>query len=330
VTNLSKNPEWSVPPQLEGNKMVTLADLKKNRTTDFSKLTKALESTGQKESGDDSFWRLERDKAGNGSATIRFLPAFPGNETFPADELPWVKKYSHSFQGPTGRWYIEDCRSTIGEDDPVNDANRELWKGSEKDKEVARNQKRKLAYICQILVVSDPKKPENNGKVFFYKFGKKIFDKIMDAAKPTFEDEKPVNVFDLWEGANFKLRIKTVEGYPNYDSSAFEAPGQVAEDDSDILEIVKQQKPLAPFVDPKNFKSYEELEKKFKSVMSAATGNTKKAEDIAKEMAEASLAPKTQTEKPKVEVPTAEKPKVERPAADEDDIDAFFASIDND
>lgn len=259
--------------------MATLADLKKRRGTDFNKLTKALEKTNnQNNSDDEGFWKLERDSAGNGSAVIRFLAAHE------SDDLPWVLIKSHSFQASTGRWYIENCRSTINEPDPVVEQNNVLWKGSEADKKQASAQKIKSNYIAQILVVSDPKHPENNGKVFFYKFGKKIFSKIMDAAKPTFEDEEPVNVFDYWEGANFKLRVKTVEGFPNYDSSLFESPSAISDDEDEILEIVNKQKSLGKFIDPSNFKSYDELKKKLESVQTASSATTKKAEDIAKEM----------------------------------------------
>jgi hypothetical protein len=306
--------------------MATLADLRKRRTTDFDKLTKALENTNnQGSNNDEGFWKLERDKAGNGSAVIRFLPAYAGEDAGEADELPYVVMYSHSFQGPTGRWYIENCRSTLKQEDPVNDMNRLLWKGSDEDKKQASAQKRRTAYICQILVVSDPKNPDNNGKVFFYKFGKKIFDKIMDAARPTFEDEKPMNPFDLWEGANFKLRIKTVDGFPNYDASVFDSPSPIAEDDEDILKIVNQQKSLQRFLDPSNFKSYEELEKKLKSVLSKDQPSTKKAEDIAKEM----RGEKTTEAGEKVkEIVKSEEPKTTADVGSgDDDIDDFFKSI---
>lgn len=244
---------------------MSLADLKKSRSLDFGSITKAL--TKSTESGykndDDDYFKLTRDKAGNGSAVIRFMPAAQG------DDLPWVQIYSHGFQGPTGKWYIENCLSTLGQDDPVNVANRVLWQGSEKDKEQARKQKRKLKYIANVYVVSDPGNRENEGKVMKFSFGKKIFEKILEKVQPTFEDEKPVNVFDLWEGANFKLRMRQVEGYPNYDQSAFADPSAIAETDEEILEIVKLQQPLAELVDPKKFKSYQELETKFKTIMSA-------------------------------------------------------------
>lgn len=304
--------------------MATLADLKKRRNKDFDKLTKALENTNnQGSNNDDGFWKLERDKAGNGSAVIRFLPAYCEADAGEADELPYVVMYSHSFQGPTGRWYIENCRSTIKQDDPVNDLNRQLWKGTDEDKKQASAQKRRTAYICQILVVSDPKNPDNNGKVFFYKFGKKIFDKIMDAARPTFEDEKPMNPFDLWEGANFKLRIKTVDGFPNYDASTFESPSPLAEDEDDILAVVNQQKSLQKFIDPSNFKSYEELDKKLKSVLSKDQPSTKKAEDIAKEM----RGEATQKAVEKVVEEVKKEDVKASPDTGDEDIDDFFKNL---
>lgn len=308
--------------------MTTLADLKKRRSTDFSKLTKALEETNSYgDNQDDQFWKLERDKAGNGSATIRFLPAYAGEDATEADELPWVIVYSHSFQGPTGKWYIENCLSTLKKEDPVNEMNRILWKGTDADKAQAKNQKRKTSYISQILVINDSKNPDNNGKVFFFKFGKKIFDKIMDAAKPTFEDDEPVNVFDLWEGANFKLRVKTVDTYPNYDNSVFDKPSAIADDDNEILEIVNQQKSLHQFVDGTNttkFKTYEELEKKLKTVLSNESGSTKRAEEIAQEMREE--ARKAQTT-PEQEVETVSVGREETSIAD-DDIDEDFFKMD--
>ena len=313
---------------------ITLADLRKNRgTSDFNKITKALVDSDKNQSSNDDdsmFWKPTRDKAGNGTAEIRFLPAYQGEDAVAADELPWVKVYSHSFQGPSGRWYIENCRSTIGEDDPVLVMNRELYKGGEEEKKQAKAQKRKLAYISQIKVVSDPANPDNNGKVFFFKYGKKIFEKIMDKAKPTFEDEKPVNVFDLWEGANFKLRIKQVDGFPNYDSSEFKTPGPVASSDEDILEVVNQQKSLGQFVDPSKFKSYEELEKKMKSVLNPNSSSTRRAEDIAQEMRQEATARATSAPAP---APVQEKVSTPAPvakSADEDDMDDFFANLGND
>jgi len=250
--------------------------LRKMRNSDFGKISNAFEKDGgeSKSYKDDRFWRLEGDKAGNGTAVIRFLPRHP------QDELPWVKVWSHGFQGPTGKWYIENSLTTIGQDDPVSELNSRLWNsGIEADKEVARKQKRKLAYIANVLIVSDPKNPANEGKVMLFKFGKKIFEKIMDKARPTFEDEEPVNVFDLWEGANFKLRMRKVEGYPNYDQSSFADKAPVAPSDEEILNVVNSQHRLGEFLEPSNFKTYEELSRKLQSVLNAAAVPAAKATD---------------------------------------------------
>jgi len=246
-----------------------ITTLRKMRNTDFGKISTEFNKIANPQSEsksyqDDRFWKLEADKAGNATATIRFLPRAEG------DELPWVRVFNHGFQGPTGKWYIENSLTTIGENDPVGELNSRLWNtGNDADKEVARKQKRRLQYIANVLIVSDPKHPENEGQVRLYKFGKKIFDKIMDKARPTFEDETPVNVFDLWEGADFKLRQRKVEGYPNYDQSVFNAPAPVSEDEEEILKVVNAQHKLAEFIDKKNFKTYEELSRKLVSVLNS-------------------------------------------------------------
>lgn len=257
--------------------------LRKMRTSDFGQISQAFDKianpqTETKSYADDRFWRLEGDKAGNGTATIRFLPRVEG------DDLPWVRIFSHGFQGPTGKWYIENSLTTLGENDPVGELNTQLWNsGSEANKEIARKQKRKLSFIANILVVSDPKHPENEGKVFLFKFGKKIFDKIMDKARPTFEDEKPVNVFDLWEGANFKLRMRKKDGYANYDESVFTEPNAVSDDEQELLKIVSAQHKLSEFTDRKNFKSYDELKKKLNDVLSGDAFASKSAAEIAED-----------------------------------------------
>jgi hypothetical protein len=255
--------------------------LRKMRNSDFGKISSEFEKISNpdtKSYQDNRFWKLEPDKAGNGSATIRFLPRTEG------DELPWVKLFSHGFQGPTGKWYIENSLTTIGENDPVGELNSRLWNtGNESDKETARKQKRKLSYVANVLVVSDPKHPENEGKVFLFKFGKKIFDKIMDKARPTFEDETPVNVFDLWEGADFKLRMRKVDGYPNYDQSTFLEPAAITEDEEKLLSIVNSQHKLSEFLDRKNFKTYEELSRKLASVLDGGGSSTPTAASIAED-----------------------------------------------
>ena len=230
------------------------------------KLVKEVEKMNTGSGGaDERFWKPEMDKTGVGSAIIRFLPAPEG------EELPWVKMYSHAFQG-NGGWYIENSLTTIGQKDPVSEHNRELWNsGSDKDKETVRKQKRKLSYYSNIYVIKDPAHPENEGKVFLYKYGKKIFDKIKDVMQPTFEDEKPVNPFDLWEGANFKLRIRQVEGYRNYDKSEFDGNTPLDENEDKLEAIWKQTHSLAAFLDPSNFKSYDELKTKLNTVLGSGT-----------------------------------------------------------
>ena len=212
---------------------------------------------------DERLWKPELDKSGNGYAVIRFLPAPKG------EELPWAKVWNHAFQGPTGQWYIENSLTTIGQKDPVSEYNSTLWNtGLESDKEIARKQKRKLQYFSNIYVVSDSKHPENEGKVFLFRYGKKIFDKIMAAMQPEFEDETPINPFDFWEGSNFKLKIRKVDGYWNYDKSEFEAKSALFDNDAKIEEVWKTAYPLAEFTANSNFKSYEELKTRLDAVLS--------------------------------------------------------------
>jgi len=226
------------------------------------KLVKEVEKMNTGSGGaDERFWKPEMDKTGVGSAIIRFLPAPEG------EELPWVKMYAHAFQGPGG-WYIENSLTTIGQKDPVSEHNRELWNsGSDKDKETVRKQKRKLSYYSNIYVVKDPAHPENEGKVFLFKFGKKIFDKILNAMQPEFEDEEPINPFDFWGGANFRLKIRKVEGYWNYDKSEFDSPSSLLDDDDALEALWKKEYSLSAIVAPDQFKSYEDLEKRLKYVL---------------------------------------------------------------
>ena len=256
---------------------MSFANLKRSRSN-FDKLTKELEkvstpTTSQNLSQDDRFWKPELDKSGNGYAVIRFLPAIEG------EELPWARVWSHAFQGPGG-WYIENSLTTLGNKDPVSEENTRLWNtGVESDKEIARKRKRKLSYYSNVLMVSDPKHPENEGKVFLFKFGKKIFDKITEAMQPAFEDETPINPFDFWKGANFKLKIRKVDGFWNYDKSEFEAVAQIAKDDDTIKGIWTRQYPLKPFLDPTNFKTYDELKEKLNRVISG-TKSTETVENV--------------------------------------------------
>ena len=241
-------------------------------TNSLDKLINAVKKdekdpTEKKSYVDERLWKPELDTSGNGYAVIRFLPAIEG------EDLPWVKLFSHAFQGPTGQWYIENSRTTLGRGDvgkdPVSEYNTSLWNsGVETDKEIARKQKRKLSYYSNIYIVSDSKNPHNEGKVFLFRYGKKIFDKLMAAMQPEFEDESPINPFDFWKGANFKLKIRKVDGYWNYDKSEFEAPSAILDDDSAIERIWKEQYSLADFTAPSNFKSYEELKTRLDAVLS--------------------------------------------------------------
>jgi hypothetical protein len=244
---------------------MSFENLKRNRDQ-ISKLVQAAEATGggeKKSYVDERVWKPTVDKAGNGYAVLRFLPAAEGQE------LPWVRYWDHGFKGPTGQWYIENSLTSIGQTDPVGELNSRLWNsGIEADKEKARAQKRRLHYVANVLVVQDPSAPQNEGKVFLYKFGKKIFDKIMDSMQPDFADETPVNPFDFWEGADFKLKIRQVEGYRNYDKSEFASPSALYDADESRLESVYNQlHDLGEFTDPKNYKSYDELKAKLMRVL---------------------------------------------------------------
>ena len=220
--------------------------------------------------GDDRLWKLECDKSGNGYAVIRFLPAPDG------EDLPFVKLYSHAFQGPGG-WYIENSLTTLGQKDPVSEHNSQLWNnGTDAGKETARKQKRKLTYISNIYVVKDPANPENEGKVFLYKYGKKIFDKLTAAMQPEFEDEEAIDPFDFWQGANFKLKAKNVAGYRNYDSSEFTPVSPLLDDDDALEGLWKKENSLAELVANDQFKSYDEL----KTRLSYVLGNKKVTQDV--------------------------------------------------
>jgi len=262
------------------------SDLKKKSKSGIEDLIKKMEDqTKTKDYKDDRFWRPEQDKTGNGFAIIRFLPPVDG------EDVPWVKLYNHAFQG-TGGWYIENSLTTIGQKDPVGELNNQLWNsGLESDKDLARVRKRKLTYIANIYVVSDPSNPQNEGKVFLYKFGTKIFEKIQQVMKPEFQDEEAINPFDFWKGANFRIKIRKVGGYTNYDASKFDSQSALSDDDSKLERIWKSQHSLLPLVDASNFKSYDELKARLYEVLggdirSNAPSNQKTAEDVLDEMVE--------------------------------------------
>lgn len=298
---------------------MNLASLKKNDS--LEKLKKAVASSatgGEKKSYvDDRVWKPEVDKAGNGFAVIRFLdsPAVDGE-----DGLPFVQVWSHAFQGPGG-WYIENSLTTLGQTDPVSELNTQLWNsGVEANKEVARKQKRKLTYVSNVLIVSDPKNPQNEGKVFLFKYGKKIYDKINEKLNPEFPDEKPINPFNFWKGANFKLKVRKYEGYPNYDKSEFdEASALYDGDDAKIEKVWKSAYSLKEFVAPSQFKSYDELKAKLDRVLGA--GGSK-----------AAAAPKIDDEElpwdePKAVMPKSPAKKVTAESLSDDDDMSFFEQL---
>ena len=295
-----------------------------------AKLVREVEKQNNTGGGgaDDRLWKPEMDKSGNGYAVIRFLPAPDG------EDLPWVKLFSHAFQGPGG-WYIENSLTTIGQKDPLGELNRELWNsGNDADKDTVRKQKRKLSFYANIYVVKDPANPQNEGGVFLYKFGKKIFDKIMDAMQPEFEDEDPINPFDFWQGANFKLKLKKVAGYWNYDSSEFASPGALLDDDEALEAIWKKQYSLAELVAPDKFKSYDDLKKRLDAVLGKsnrrpveeeteydnyATSETKRVseEDVLRKLEDSVKAAKT-VEEPSVSSDSG---------SDDDDPMSYFAKL---
>jgi len=250
---------------------MSFAKLKKARKTDLSKLTEEIEKLNSSNRGsngnsaDGRLWKLTVDKAGNGHAVIRFLPAPQG------EDIPWARIWDHGFQGPGG-WYIENSLTTLGKKDPVSEYNSKLWNsGVESNKDVARKQKRRLSYYTNIYVISDSAKPENEGKTFLYKFGKKIFDKVNDSMSPEFDDETPMNPFDFWEGANFKLRARQVAKFRNYDKSEFDSPSALSDDDAELEKIYNQEYSLQELLDTKHFKSYEELSARMTRVLGEAT-----------------------------------------------------------
>ena len=292
---------------------MSLAAMKKQNSLD------SLLGAAQKESAplekksyvDERLWKPTMDKTGNGYAVIRFLPAPKG------EDLPWVKLWNHAFQGPTGQWFIENSLTTLGNNDPVSEYNSKLWNsGIESDKEIARRQKRKLQYYSNICVVSDAANPQNEGKVFLYRYGKKIFDKVMEAMQPPFPDTDPINPFDFWEGANFKLKLRKVDGYWNYDLSSFDSVTPLLDgDDGALEEMYNKQYSLADFTSPTNFKSYDELKTRLDAVLSGTVVANTTVQTLME--SEPSSAIKVDT-KPEP-APTVE--------ADDDDAMSYFEKL---
>ena len=286
---------------------MSLQTLKRSNSLD--KLLNAVkeESAPQEKKSykDERLWKPEMDKSGNGFAVIRFLPAVKD------EDMPWAKVWNHAFQGPTGQWYIENSLTSVGDKDPVSEHNTKLWNsGLESDKEIARKQKRKLQYFSNIYVVTDKLHPENEGKVFLFRYGKKIFDKLMEAMQPQFPDETPINPFDFWEGANFRLKIRKVDGYWNYDKSEFESPTALFDTDDKIEEVWGKQYPLAEFTAPTNFKSYDELKTRLDAVLSG----TVSVGNVADRMEDEPIAA------PKIDTKEVSAPKVD---SDDDTMDYF-------
>ena len=293
---------------------MSFKDLKK-KSGSFEKLQAELEKTNNPVTSfsDDRFWKPELDKSGNGYAVIRFLPQPTG------EDLPWVRIWSHAFKGPGG-WYIENSLTKLNKKDPVSEYNTELWNsGLESDKETARKQKRILKYYSNILVVNDPKHPENEGKVFLYRYGKKIFDKLTEAMSPQFEDETALNPFDFWEGANFKLKVRKVDGYWNYDKSEFEGTSAMLDgDDAKLEEVYGKLHSLKKFLEEDNFKPYDEIRSKLNRVLtgSGVQGTVEK------------FTPTPKTESVAPVTPTA--PAGEETGEDEEDTLSYFAKLADD
>ena len=294
---------------------MSFAAMKKQNSLDSLLGAAQKESAPQEKKSyvDERLWKPTMDKTGNGYAVIRFLPAPNG------EDLPWVKLWNHAFQGPTGQWYIENSLTTLGKNDPVSEYNSKLWNsGIETDKEIARKQKRKLQYYSNISVVSDSANPQNEGKVFLYRYGKKIFDKVMEAMQPAFEDETPVNPFDFWEGANFKLKLRKVDGYWNYDKSEFDNTSALLDgDDGALEEVFNGQYSLAEFTAPSNFKSYDELKTRLDMVLSGTVAANTTVETLMEDEPTAKPTVKTK-EEPVPTVSTVD---------DDDDAMSYFEKL---
>ena len=302
---------------------MSFASLKKASSgNSLARLTQEIEKLNQPtQTGvDERLWKPELDKSGNGFAVIRFLPAPDG------EDMPWAKIWSHAFKGPQGQWYIENSLTTLGKDDPVGELNRELWNsGKESDKAIARAQKRKLSYYSNIYVVSDPAHPENEGKVFLYKYGKKIFDKLVEAMQPAFADETPIDPFNFWKGADFKLKIRKVDGYWNYDKSEFAAPATLGGfDDEQLEEIWKKGYSLAEFENSKNFKSYDALKARLDLVLKSQARVAPSLDESLEDETEGRGTPRDWG----AEVTEfRQKSAVAAPAAEETDTLSYFQSL---
>ncbi len=308
---------------------MSFSNLKKSSKSSLEKLTQQVQKLSNPEGNtreqDTRFWQPEVDKSGNGYAVIRFLPAPDG------EDVPFVRIFDHGFKGPGGQWYIEKSLTTIGKADPVSEYNTQLWAtGTKENQDQVRKQKRKLNFISNIYVVSDKSHPENEGKVFLFKYGKKIFDKLNAAMNPEFEDEDPINPFDLWAGANFKLKIRNVEGYRNYDKSEFEEQSPLLDDDSELESIWKQEHSLQEFLDEKHFKPYDDLKQKLYRVLALdGSGSTKPVQN-ASQRTIVDEEDFEQLAKPAKSAKPASKPKQDAPWDEDEDLEAFKSLINDD
>lgn len=296
---------------------VDFSSLKKSSSSSISKLNDELTklaTPSSKPQDDERMWRPEVDKAGNGYAVIRFLPAPAG------EDVPFARLFDHAFKG-AGGWLIDGCLTSVGEKCPVCEHNSALWNTGTKDNQaIVRNQKRKLSFFSNVYIVKDPAHPENEGKVMLYKYGKKIFDKLNAAMNPEFEDEKPLNPFDMWSGANFKLKIRKVDGYSNYDKSEFESPSALFDDDGELEKIWKREYPLVTFLDRKNFKTYDEVKSRLNKVLALEGATAPSRQD----MWEKEEAPPPRAAAPKAV------PKADVPWDDQEDDDlAMFQKLAN-
>ena len=300
---------------------MSFQDYLKNRQEAFSTMTETLKkevNTENRSGDDDRIWKPKMGSDNTGYAVVRFLPGSDVNKT------PWVRVYSHGFQGPTGKWYIEKSLTTVGQQDPVSEYNSKLWNtGIESNKEIARKQKRRTSYYANVLVVKDPANPSNEGKVMIYQFGQKIFDKVMGAMQPEFADEEAVNPFDLIEGANFRIKIKIVSGYWNYDSSEFERPSALSEEESKLEAVFNAQHDVHEMVDPTTFKSYEELNTKLMGIIGQTSG------DSYQETSSNVSVPTAETTNTKEEFDAVFKKPTDTTTSstDEDDLEDYFKSL---
>ena len=299
---------------------MSFKDLKKQSSLGSltQKLVKEVEKMNTTSGGaDERLWKPELDKTGNGYAVVRFLPAPEG------EEIPWAKMYSHAFQGPGG-WYIENSLTTTGGKDPVSEHNRELWNsGNESDKDVVRRQKRKLSYYSNIYVVKDPTNPQNEGKVFLFKYGKKIFDKVMEAMQPEFEDETPINPFDFWQGANFKLKIVKKDGYWNYDKSEFDSVSSLLEDEDALEALWNKEYSLTALTASDQFKSYDDLKKRLDYVLGARPATRRVFDEELENESDGrgSFTPDFKSKAPVAAAPVASA------SSDEDDALSYFQKL---